>query len=96
MLSVVKANTSRSGDRRALYEKRGSNHECWRENSRARLHLIKPSTVERLERRGFRQSLVNFASLVIGQRYPTKSSWFSLAAICRATIQHLFVSTRSA
>ena len=50
MLSAVKTNTSRPGDRRPFNKKeRGSEHECRRENSTGpRLRLIKRSTVERL------------------------------------------------
>src|SRR2546425_8024790 len=50
MLSALKANTSIRGDRRSAHKKRrGSNHECWRENSTApRLRLMKRKTVERL------------------------------------------------
>ena len=50
MLSVVKTNTSRSGDRGSLCNRRRrSNHECGRKNSTApRLRLIKRRTIERL------------------------------------------------
>src|ERR1051325_1120513 len=50
MLSVVKTNTSSPRHHR-LFNKtqRGSNHECWRENSTdPRLRLIKRTTVERM------------------------------------------------
>ncbi len=80
MLSVVKTNTSRSGDRRSFNKnRRGSNHECWRENSAApRLRLIKRSTVERLAEARLPTELGEFR--IIGYRSTRSNEEFVVLA----------------
>jgi len=88
MLSVVKTNSSRPRDRRLFNKKqRGSNHECWRENSTdPRLRLIQRMTVERIAEARLPTEFGEFR--IIGYRSTISNEDFVVLARGELHVEH--------
>jgi len=88
MLSAVKTNTSRPGDRLPFNKKQsGSNHECWRENSTGpRLRLIKRRTVERMAEARLPTEFGEFR--IIGYRSTISNEDFVVLARGELHVEH--------